>query len=169
MTKRSVNLAEAIRNALEHLRHRCPVFHREAEFRGELVELLEDEKFRVREEVPMARKEGNWCIDIVIGGEVAIELKYLPVKLSVVWKGEEYNRNNYDSRKNPVSVGNDIWRLQELVDDQSSKIQRGFVIVVTNSNLLRKEPHDWREWHKFSERTSDHFYYAVISVMPSDE
>ena len=169
----------AIYAALKVLRCQHPVFHLESDFRylyakalsealNKLAKALSEKFLAVHEEAPTRIGEKE-RIDIVIGDEIAIELKYLPVKLSVVWKGEEYNRNDFDSRKNPASVESDISRLQELVDDQSSKIQRGFVIIVTNSNLLLKEPHGWQEWHKFSERKSEQFYYAVIPVVHSGD
>ena len=165
--------------ALEALRRQHPIFHLESDFRylyakalsealDKLAKALSEKFLAVHEESPTRIGEKE-RIDIVIGDEIAIELKYLPVKLSVVWRDEEYNRNDFDSRKNPASVESDISRLQKLVDDQSSKIQRGFVVVVTNSNLLLKESHGWQEWHKFSERKNEQFYYAVIPVVHSGD
>lgn len=172
---------DAIYAALDQARRQCPFFHTEADFRTLLASLLSEKLFDfaealskkypdeypdVRDEVPI-RMGAKECIDIVINGRTAIELKYLPVKLSAVCEGTEYKRRDFDSRDKVVKVENDISRLQGLVDDPLSKIQRGFVVVVTNSNILLRESYDWREWHKFSDKENKDLYYAVIPVSAS--
>ena len=163
MTSKIASLAEIIRAALECLRLRQPVFYDERDFQFEFAKALGSVGIhRVRVEFPIPTEKG--CIDLVIGGETAIELKYIPVRFSTVWRDEEFQSNRIDNRSHVVGVEKDRARLQRLIADARSGIRRGFVIVVTNSNLLQKQPYGWRLWHKFSERKSGRFRYALLDA-----
>ena len=142
-------LAKAVRDSLESLKLRRPIFHSEGDFRHELASTLKCESgiHEIRAEWPFKLKgqKNRRALDILASetaddkaAKVAIELKYPTTKHDEVdHKGEKFKSGAASSVSVDVNdrrkFWEDVWRVDQLVDSSDyPTIVCGFAILITN-------------------------------------
>ena len=137
-------LAKAVRDSLESLKRRRPIFHSEGDLRHELAGALQCEGGirEVRAEWPFKLGDPQMplSLDILAGekpgdmtAKAAIALKYPTDGCEVNHKGEKFKfpsvSVDIDDRR---KFWEDAWRVERLVCRRDSPIVCGFAILLTN-------------------------------------
>ncbi|MRJ03069.1 MAG: hypothetical protein GXO19_00315 [Epsilonproteobacteria bacterium] len=137
---------DTVRDILEGLSKRRPLFHSEADFQHafacEIDRKLGEVDIRLEKRF-IVREMGEIYVDIVllskVDNNVAIEIKYSTKKLEVEVNGEEFalkNHSSLDTRRYDFLL--DMYRLERL--NRINRIARGYAIFLTNDPGYWKEP-----------------------------
>lgn len=112
-----------------------PVFHSEADFQHALAWAIQrrhpDAVIRLE-----TRPERGIHLDLLVvvdGQRTAIELKYMPARLSTTVQGEDFelpNRGAQDLAR--YDVCKDIWRIETMIADRYADC--GWVVALTNDS-----------------------------------
>ena len=142
------DLAKAVRDSLESLKLRRPIFHSEGDLRHELGwELTQRGIQNMRAEKPFQDETiGKGRVDLAAAGFVA-ELKYYTTtKFRMTVDDEKFVLDGTpSSRGTHYNFWEDVWRVEQLV--QNNGLQFGCVVCLANFPLL---------WERGS-RDSDHW------------
>ena len=123
-----------------------PVFHSEADFQHALAwhihEIELDPRVRLEWPVKPPDPEKRIYVDLYLPGrKIAVELKYLTRKLNHEHEGERFELR--DQRAQDVrryDFLKDIQRLEQLSLSDSTDVQAGFAVLLTNDPLYWTPP-----------------------------
>ena len=136
-------LAKAVRDSLESLKRRRPIFHSEGDFQSELIRTMTDGGIfsRVRKEqkfpnVLVGEHLGEGGVDIVADG-VALELKEKSRACKINLGGKPFDLKGASrfSSNNKKDSRRDIRRIIELVRNKDAGVQVGFVVILTSRSF----------------------------------
>ena len=143
-------LAKAVRDALESLKQRRPIFHSEADLQLALFRTMTHGGAfsRVVMEQPFSAlsekgKKGKECrVDIYANG-VALELKEKSRKCEIEWEGELFNLcggSSFDGSKVTESK-KAVERIVRVVDNEP-EVKIGFAVILTSRELTQAREDD---------------------------
>jgi len=136
---------DTIKQILEELSKKRPIFHSEADFQHalawEIHQKFNEIDIRLEKRFKVSRL-GEIYVDIFLKANntpIAIETKYTTKKLETVLNGEEFVLKNHSALNiRRYDFLSDIYRLEKL--KSARKITKGFAIFLTNAPGYWNEP-----------------------------
>ena len=137
-------LAKSVRDALESLKQRRPIFHSEADLQLALFRTMTHSGAfsRVVMEQPFSALSERCRGDIYANG-VALELKEKSRKCEIEWEGELFNlRGGSSFGDSKVAESREaIERIVRVVDNES-EVKIGFIVILTSRKLTQAREDD---------------------------